>query len=128
MSSTMSTFRMPNHTLSPSTSPTRPTRMSTTPKICANRLSIMSGDPPTYLLVCCQEVYDWARPADQKNSLGIVRSLAQKTNHPLFAPSKRRGLVSEEASCQQSGDDQHPLDPPATYVNAAVPSHSGGGP
>src|SRR5215217_7067895 len=46
MSSTMSTFRIPNHTWSPSTSPTRPIRMSTTPKICANRLSTMSGEPP----------------------------------------------------------------------------------
>src|SRR5829696_1762088 len=46
MSSTMSTLRMPNHTWSPSTSPTRPIRMSTTPKICANRLSTMSGEPP----------------------------------------------------------------------------------
>src|SRR5215208_3234928 len=52
MSSTMSTFRMPSHTLSPSTNPIRPTRMSTTPKICANRLSTMAHEPPRVLHEC----------------------------------------------------------------------------
>src|SRR4028118_1983271 len=69
MSSTMSTLRMPNHTLSPSTSPTRPTRMSTTPRICANRLIVMLRNPPAYLLACCYEVYERPRRKDEKNSL-----------------------------------------------------------
>src|SRR5215207_10848071 len=61
MSSTMSTLRMPNHTLSPSTNPTRPTRMSTTPKICANRLSTISHGPPRVLHRCLVAKYtSWA--------------------------------------------------------------------
>src|SRR5215213_7685982 len=82
MSSTMSTLRMPSHTLSPSTNPTRPTRMSTTPKIWANRLTSMRRNPPAYLLVCCQEVYAWARLADDKNSLGLfTRLLTRRILH-----------------------------------------------
>src|SRR5215210_7338079 len=57
MSSTMSTVRMPSHTLSPRTSPNRPTRMSTTPKICANRLSTISDEPPRVLHRCLVTKY-----------------------------------------------------------------------
>src|SRR5215203_2593756 len=57
MSSTMSTLRMPSHTLSPSTNPTSPTRMSTTPKICANRLSTISDEPPRVLHRCLVAKY-----------------------------------------------------------------------
>src|SRR5829696_10310718 len=65
MSSTMSTLRMPNHTLSPSTNPIRPTRMSTTPKICANRLSTMSGEPPVRIAyVSRRKVYGLAHLVD----------------------------------------------------------------
>src|SRR5215210_1178715 len=112
MSSTMSMLRMPSHSLSPSTSPTRPTRMSTTPKICANRLTIMRRYPPACLLVCCHEVYGLSHDVDAQGA-GIVRSLAQETNPPRgVALWKRRGLVSKEASCHQSGDDQYPHDRP----------------
>src|SRR5215210_7545888 len=111
MSSTMSMLRMPSHSLSPSTSPTRPTRMSTTPKICANRLTIMRRYPPACLLVCCHEVYGLSHDVDAQGA-GIVRSLAQKTNPPRGGLWKRRGLVSEEASCHQSGNDQYPHDRP----------------
>ena len=35
VSSTRSTFRIPPHTWLPSAKPTKPTRISTTPRICA---------------------------------------------------------------------------------------------
>src|SRR5215217_9003768 len=57
MSSTMSTLRMPSHTLSPSTNPPRPTRMSTTTKIWANRLSTISDEPPGVLNRCLLAKY-----------------------------------------------------------------------
>src|SRR5215216_2824932 len=84
MSSTMSTFRMPNHTWSPSTSPTRPIRMSTTPKICANRLSTMSGEPPVRVAyVSRRKVYVLGHLVDAPLPT-LIHPSAQKGNSPKF--------------------------------------------
>src|SRR5215213_8949293 len=84
MSSTMSTLRMPNHTWSPSTSPTRPIRMSTTPKICANRLSTMSGEPPVRVAyVSRRKVYVLGHLVDAPLPT-LIHPSAQKGNSPKF--------------------------------------------
>src|SRR5215203_2474188 len=85
MSSTMSTLRMPNHTLSPSTSPTRPTRMSTTPKICANRLSAMSDEPPRVLHRCLLAKYTSWVTWWMRVFLAFIHSSAWKRNSRKFA-------------------------------------------
>src|SRR5215203_3317580 len=85
MSSTMSTLRMPNHTWSPSTSPTRPIRMSTTPKICANRLSTMSGEPPVRVAyVSRRKVYVLGHLVDAPLPT-LIHPSAQKGNSRKFA-------------------------------------------
>src|SRR5215207_325181 len=74
MSSTMSTLRMPNHTWSPSTSP----------KICANRLSTMSGEPPVRVAyVSRRKVYVLGHLVDAPLPT-LIHPSAQKGNSPKF--------------------------------------------
>src|SRR5215203_186417 len=85
MSSTMSTLRMPNHTLSPSTNPTRPTRMSTTPKICANRLSTISHGPPRVLHRCLVAKYTSWATWWMRLFLAFIHPSVWKVNSQKFA-------------------------------------------
>src|SRR5687767_14902076 len=84
MSSTMSTLRMPSHTLSPSTSPNRPTRMSTTPKICANRLSTISDEPPRVLHGCLVTKYTSWATWWMHLFLAFIHPRAWKVHSPTF--------------------------------------------
>src|SRR5215210_5610782 len=76
MSSKMSMFRMPSHTWSPSTNPIIPTRMSTTPMICAYRLTAM---PASSLRLACSfslGVYVRDRVLDNRPTKEFVDSAA----------------------------------------------------
>src|SRR5215217_1318428 len=95
MSSTMSTLRMPRHTLSPSTSPTRPTRMSTTPKICANRLSTISDEPPRVLHRCLVTKYTSWAAWWMRVFLVLIRPSAWKADCAELGQTLRALLSSE---------------------------------
>src|SRR5215203_3830175 len=113
MSSTMSTLRMPNHTLSPSTSPTRPTRMSTTPKICANRLSAMSDEPPRVLHRCLLAKYTSWVTWWMRVFLAFIHSSAWKKNSTKFAvasdSSTQRQPLDNRLCCTPLGSKYHDL-------------------
>src|SRR5215208_3414162 len=85
MSSTMSTLRMPNHTWSPSTNPTRLTRMSTTPKICANGLSTISHGPPRVLHRCLVAKYTSWATWWMRLFLAFIHPSVWKVNSQKFA-------------------------------------------
>src|SRR5215212_8625339 len=89
--------------LSPSTNPIRPTRMSTTPKICANRLSTMAHEPPRVLHECLvTKVYVLGHLVDAYLFLVFIRPSAWICPCPLPRVSLSWPAWTPASTCTRS--------------------------